>query len=164
MSHLLHPPLLDEVGLLSALAWYSDGLTERSGIGTSLDVQPKEFPRLAPDMETAIFRIVQEALTNVFRHSDAQHVWINVTQKENKTFIKVRDNGKGIDERVAELRPESLGIGIGGMKQRAKELGGEMRISNANPGTTVEVVIPSATMVAAPFELAGILNHLPQSS
>jgi PAS domain S-box-containing protein len=164
MSHLLHPPLLDEVGLLSALTWYSDGLSERSGIETSLDVQPKEFPRLAPDMETAIFRIVQEALTNVFRHSDAQHVWINVTQKENKTFIKVRDNGKGIDERVAELRPESLGIGIGGMKQRAKELGGEMRISNANPGTTVEVIIPSTTMVAAPFELAGILNPLPQSS
>lgn len=155
MSHLLHPPLLDEVGLLSALAWYSDGLTERSGIGTSLDVQPKEFPRLAPDMETAIFRIVQEALTNVFRHSDAQHVWINVTQTENKTFIKVRDNGKGIDERVAELRPDSLGIGIGGMKQRAKELGGEMRISNANPGTTVEVIIPSTTMVPAPFELLG---------
>jgi PAS domain S-box-containing protein len=164
MSHLLHPPLLDEVGLLSALTWYSDGLTERSGIGTSLDVQPKEFPRLAPDMETAIFRIVQEALTNVFRHSDAQHVWINVTQKENKTFIKVRDNGKGIDERVAELRPDSLGIGIGGMKQRAKELGGEMRISNANPGTTVEVVIPSTTMAPASFELAAVLNPLPQSS
>ena len=164
MSHLLHPPLLDEVGLLSALTWYSDGLTERSGIGTTLDVQPKEFPRLAPDMETAIFRIVQEALTNVFRHSDAQHVWISVTQKENKTFIKVRDNGKGIEEKVAELRPDSLGIGIGGMKQRAKELGGEMRISNANPGTTVEVVIPSTTMVATPFELAGVLNPLPQSS
>jgi PAS domain S-box-containing protein len=164
MSHLLHPPLLDEVGLLSALTWYSDGLSERSGIGTSLEVQPKEFPRLAPEMETAIFRIVQEALTNVFRHSDAQHVWINVTQKENKTFIQVRDNGKGIDERVAELRPDSLGIGIGGMKQRAKELGGEMRISNANPGTTVEVVIPSTTMTPASFELATVLNPLQQSS
>jgi PAS domain S-box-containing protein len=155
MSHLLHPPLLDEVGLLSALTWYSDGLTERSGIETSLEFQPKEFPRLAPDMETAIFRIVQEALTNVFRHSDAQHVWINISQHDNKTFIKVRDDGKGIEEKVAELRPESLGIGIGGMKQRAKELGGELRVSNANPGAMVEVMIPSATMVSATAELLG---------
>jgi PAS domain S-box-containing protein len=155
MSHLLHPPLLDEVGLLSALTWYADGLAERSGIGTSLEVHPSQFPRLAPELETAIFRMVQEALTNVFRHSDARQVWINVTQKENKTFITVRDDGKGIGERVAELRPDSLGIGIGGMKQRAKEFGGEFRIANANPGTTVEVVIPSTPLVPTEAELLG---------
>lgn len=160
MSHLLHPPLLDEVGLLSALTWYSDGLAERSGIQTSLEVLPKEFPRLSPEMETAIFRIVQEALTNVFRHSDAQRVWINVMQKDNKTYIQVRDNGKGIEEKVAELRPESLGIGIGGMKQRAKELGGEMRIANANPGTVVEVIIPSTIMTPATAELFNVSGAL----
>jgi PAS domain S-box-containing protein len=145
MSHLLHPPLLDEVGLLSALTWYSDGLTERSGIQTSLDVQPADFPRLAPDLETAIFRIVQEALTNVFRHAEATQVWISVSHRRESTFVSVRDNGKGIDEKVAELEPGSVGVGIGGIKQRAKEFGGELRIVNANPGTIVEVVIPSGS-------------------
>src|ERR1700727_3160381 len=78
MSHLLHPPLLDEVGLLSALAWYAEGLTKRSGIEAFLDVQPSDFPRLATEVETAVFRIVQEALTNVFRHSEARKVWITL--------------------------------------------------------------------------------------
>jgi len=148
LSHLLHPPLLDEVGLLSAITWYVDGLQERSGIETSLDVQPREFPRLAPELETAIFRIVQEALTNVFRHSEARRAWITLTHREGKTLVKVRDDGKGIDDRVAELQPDSVGIGIGGIKQRAKEFGGELRIANTKPGTLVEVVIPhSAAML-----------------
>jgi PAS domain S-box-containing protein len=143
MSHLLHPPLLDEVGLLSALTWYSEGMTERSGIETRLEVRPREFPRLAPELETAIFRIVQEALTNVFRHSQATQAWISVAQTGDKTLVTVRDNGKGIGERVAGLQPDSLGVGIGGIKQRAKEFGGEFRIFNSHPGTTVEVVIPT---------------------
>jgi PAS domain S-box-containing protein len=147
LSHLLHPPLLDEVGLLSAITWYVDGLSERSGIQTSLDVQPREFLRLAPELETAIFRIVQEALTNVYRHSEARRAWITLTQREGKTFVSVRDDGKGVEEKVAELRPDSVGIGIGGIKQRAKEFGGELRIANANPGTLVEVVIPSSGSV-----------------
>jgi len=143
ISHLLHPPLLDEVGLLSAITWYVDGLAERSGIQTSLEVQPHEFPRLAPELETAIFRIVQEALTNVFRHSEARQAWITLAQRDGKTFVTVRDDGKGIAEKVAELQPDSVGIGIGGIKQRAKEFGGELRIVNTRPGTLVEVVIPS---------------------
>ncbi|HUO14682.1 MAG TPA: PAS domain-containing protein [Verrucomicrobiae bacterium] len=147
MSHLLHPPLLDEVGLLSAITWYVDGLSDRSGIETSLDVQPQEFPRLPADMETAIFRIVQEALTNVFRHSDARRVWITLTQSNGKTLISVRDDGKGIGERVADLQPDSIGVGIGGIRQRTKEFGGEFRIANAKPGTLVEVLIPTTTPV-----------------
>ena len=155
MSHLLHPPLLDEVGLLSALTWYADLLAERSGIETSLEVEPNEFPRLAPELETAIFRIVQEALTNVFRHSEARQVWITLKQKDDKTFIKVRDNGKGIGKNVAELRPDSVGVGIGGISQRAKEFGGELRVSNANPGTMVEVTIPSRTAMPREAESLG---------
>ncbi len=143
MSHLLHPPLLDEVGLLSAISWYVDGLSERSGIETSLHVEPQDFPRLSPDLETAIFRIVQEALTNVFRHAGANHVWITLAQRGVQTVITVRDDGRGIGQKIAELQPESLGVGIRGIKQRAKEFGGELRVSNANPGTVVEVVIPS---------------------
>jgi PAS domain S-box-containing protein len=147
MSHLLHPPLLDEVGLLSAIGWYVDGLAERSGIQTSLNVEPQDFPRLAPDLETAIFRIVQEALTNVFRHAGANHIWITLAQRGVQTMVTVRDDGRGIGAKIAELQPDSLGVGIRGIKQRAKEFGGELRVSNANPGTIVEVVIPSPVVV-----------------
>ena len=147
MSHLLHPPLLDEVGLLSALSWYVDGLTKRSGIETSLDVQPREFPRLGTQVETAMFRIVQEALTNVFRHSEAHKVWITLTQKDGMIVVAVRDDGKGIGQRIAELQPDSVGVGIGGMKQRASEFGGELRLTNTHPGTLVELVIPSGSVL-----------------
>jgi PAS domain S-box-containing protein len=143
MSHLLHPPLLDEVGLQSALGWYVDGLTKRSGIETILDVQPQDFPRMLTAVETAVFRIVQEALTNVFRHSGAQKVWITLMHKDNQITVRVLDDGKGIDKQITELRPESVGVGIGGMRQRAREFGGELRLSNANPGTLLELMIPA---------------------
>jgi len=142
LSHLLHPPLLDEVGLLSAVRWYLDGLTKRSGIVTSLDVQPVDFPRLGAELETAIFRIIQEALTNVYRHSGAQKAWVTLRQQESQLEVLIRDDGKGIESPVAELRPGSIGIGIGGMSQRAKEFGGELRLSNSDPGTLVEVAVP----------------------
>ena len=147
MSHLLHPPLLDEVGLLSALAWYVEGLSKRSGIKTTLDVQPAEFPRLGAEVETAVFRIVQEALTNVFRHSEARKVEIALTQRDGRLVVAVRDDGKGIGKNVAELRPDSVGVGIGGMKQRAKEFGGELRLINSHPGTLVELTIPSSSVL-----------------
>jgi PAS domain S-box-containing protein len=150
MSHLLHPPLLDEVGLLSALSWYVEGLSKRSGIETSLEVHPSEFPRLATDAETAVFRIVQEALTNVFRHSEAHKVWITLSQKEDKIVVAVRDDGKGIGKKIVELQPDSVGVGIGGMKQRAKEFGGELRLTNVNPGTLVELVIPASSAMREP--------------
>jgi two-component system sensor histidine kinase UhpB len=139
--------LLDEVGLLSAVRWYLDGLTKRSGIDTSLDVQPTAFPRLGADLETAIFRIIQEALTNVYRHSGAQKAWVTLLQRENGVTVKIRDDGKGVENPVAELRPGSIGIGIGGMSQRAKEFGGELRLTNLVPGTLVEVVVPLLTPV-----------------
>jgi PAS domain S-box-containing protein len=148
LSHLLHPPLLDEVGLLSALRWYLDGLTKRSGIETSLDVQPPEFPRLAVELETAIFRIIQEALTNVYRHSGAQKAWVTLAKREGHVVVTIRDDGKGIENPIAELRPGSIGIGIGGMSQRAKEFGGELRLTNADPGTLVEVAVPSLSPVS----------------
>jgi PAS domain S-box-containing protein len=143
ISHLLHPPLLDEVGLVSALRWYLDGLSGRSGIETRLEIDPPDLRRLKPDLETAIFRIIQEALTNIFRHSGARKGWVNLTEKEGHIVVIVRDDGKGIEEQVVQLRPESVGVGIGGMRQRVKELGGTLRLANANPGTIVEVVIPS---------------------
>ena len=143
MSHLMHPPLLDEGGLFSALRWFLDGMTERTGIQTSLDLHPPEFPRLAPQLERAVFRIVQEALTNVFRHSQAKTARVTLVQKENSLQLTVRDDGKGVAEPTAQLRPGSIGVGISGMRERARELGGELRMSNTNPGTSVEVLIPA---------------------
>ena len=144
ISYLLHPPLLDESGLASALRWYLEGISKRSGIHTVLDVQPQNFPRLAPELETALFRIVQEALTNVFRHSGASRSWVVLSHEENRIVVMVRDNGKGLPEEAAELRPDRIGVGLGGMRQRTREFGGEFRVSNANPGALVEVAIPVA--------------------
>ena len=147
MSHLLHPPLLDEVGLLSALRWYVEGFAQRSGIETCIDVRPPDFPRLMPELETAIFRIVQESLSNVFRHSQARRAWVSLSLLGGQVVATVRDDGRGIGEQVAEQQPGSIGIGIGGMSQRAKEFGGELRLASAHPGTMVEVAVPCKTSV-----------------
>jgi signal transduction histidine kinase len=142
MSHLLHPPLLDEGGLFSALRWFLEGMSQRTGIKTSLDLQPEEFPRLPPLVERTVFRIIQEALTNVFRHSGAHTARVTLIQKQNGLQVTVRDDGKGVAEETALLRPGSIGVGIGGIRERARELGGELRLLNASPGTIVEVAIP----------------------
>jgi signal transduction histidine kinase len=142
MSHLLYPPMLDEVGLLSALQWYVDGITKRSGIETTLELSC-DFPRLAPELETAIFRMIQEALTNVFRHSGAHRASVTVEQREGMVKVRVRDDGRGISEPIATLRPGSVGMGLGGLRQRVQELGGELRLTNLNPGTLVEVILPA---------------------
>lgn len=142
MSHLLYPPMLDEVGLLSALQWYVEGLSKRSGIEACLDVEPADFPRFPADLETAIFRIIQEALTNVFRHSGAHHAWVTLAKCDGSVTVRVRDDGRGVAESIALLRPGSIGMGLGGLRQRALEFRGELRLINLNPGTQVEVVIP----------------------
>ena len=142
ISYLLHPPLLDEIGLQSALQFYLEGFTKRSGIEISLETKPSSFPRLTSEMETAIFRIVQEAVTNVFRHSGAREAWVTLVKSDAQVVGTVRDNGKGMAEEVMEGRPDRIGVGIGGMRQRVKEFGGELRIGSANPGTVVEVTVP----------------------
>ena len=142
ISYLLHPPLLEEAGLQSALGWYLEGIKKRSGIEIFMDVQPADFPRLQPELEIAIFRIVQEALTNVFRHSGAQKAWVAVIKEVSQVVVTVRDDGKGVSDRTAKFQPASIGVGIGGMRQRIKEFGGEFRVQNASPGTRVEAVIP----------------------
>ncbi len=144
ISHLLHPPLLDEVGLSSAIAWFLEGITKRSGIGTSLDLQPSEFPRFPRELETAVFRIVQEALNNVFRHAGARNAWVTLHQQDGQLIVGVRDDGKGVNASVVECRPGSIGVGVGGMRQRAKEFGGELLLENCNPGTLVQVRIPTS--------------------
>jgi signal transduction histidine kinase len=145
LSHLLHPPLLDEVGLHFALRSYVEGLTRRSGVETSIDVRPADFPRFSQEMETAIFRVIQEALTNVFRHSGARKASVTLLKNDGQIIGIVRDDGKGVPREVEALQADRIGIGIGGMIQRAKEFGGEIRLRNTKPGTAVEFMIPIPT-------------------
>jgi signal transduction histidine kinase len=142
MSHLLHPPLLDEIGLQSALQHYLEGLTERSGLKASVKTEPTTFPRLTSEMETAIFRIVQEALTNVLRHSGAQSASVELIQSDGRINLCIRDDGKGMSPATIQFHPGSVGIGIAGMRQRIKELGGQIKLENQSPGCLVEITIP----------------------
>jgi len=164
ISHLLHPPLLDEGGLHSALRCYVDGLAQRSEIRTSLQLHPPDFPRLPAELETTIFRIIQEALTNIFRHSEARNALVSVSMERNQVVISVRDDGKGVSDEIVGLRPGSLGVGIGGMRQRAKEFGGELRMQNLRPGTLVEVLVPlwsdGAPPNASQYSVVGTVSLL----
>jgi signal transduction histidine kinase len=141
LSHLLHPPLLDEMGLLSALRWYTDGFAKRSGVLTVLDAA-KDFPRLEPELEMAIFKIVQESLTNVFRHADAKQAVVQLEEREGSVYVSIVDNGKGVGNGSDELHPSSYGIGVMGIKQRAEEFDGKLMLRNTGSGTMVEVQIP----------------------
>ena len=141
MSHLLHPPLLDEMGLLSALRWYTEGFAKRSGVETVLDV-PKNFPRLEADVEMAVFKIVQESLTNVFRHAEAKRAVVQLEERDGCALVSIEDNGKGIGNDSEELDPDSYGIGVIGIKQRAAEYDGQVTLRNTGSGTRVEVKIP----------------------
>jgi len=154
ISHLLHPPLLDEMGLLSALRWYIEGFAKRSGIETTLEV-PREFPRLGVEVETAIFKIAQESLTNVFRHSGAQRATAKLEEQNSRVFVSITDDGKGIPKNVAAQQPGSYGIGIIGIKQRVEEHGGQLVLQNGNPGTVVQVTMPLKNLGSIPVVAHG---------
>jgi signal transduction histidine kinase len=141
-SYLLHPPLLDESGVGEALLWYIRGLRDRSGLNITLAI-PKDFGRLSRDMELAIFRIVQECLTNVHRHSDSKIARIRIARNEHAVIIEVEDEGKGIPAaRLAELQSQGGGVGIRGMRERVFQLGGELKIRSQRGGTTVSITLP----------------------
>lgn len=148
ISYLLHPPLLDEAGLASALRWYVEGLTARSEIRVDLQV-PDDFDRLHRDLETAIFRVVQECLTNVHRHSGSLVAKIRLSRSANDVQLEVRDEGKGIPaEKLAEMASAGMpGVGIRGMRERIHQLGGSLEISSGGKGTTVVVKLPVANVV-----------------
>jgi PAS domain S-box-containing protein len=149
ISYLLHPPLLDESGLLPALHWYIDGLQKRSKMRIIFDYKPAVFQRLPRELENAIFRIIQESLTNVYRHSGSEDARIEIDQGAETVRVRVRDFGKGIGD-SGDLTMPPPGVGISGMKERVKQLNGELRVSRAEPGTLVEATIPifeQATMM-----------------
>jgi PAS domain S-box-containing protein len=142
LSYLLHPPLLDETGLRAALHWYVEGLVKRSNIEISLSITPQIFPRLSADIETTIFRVVQESLTNVYRHAKTESARVEVDKQSEWVVVRVRDYGKGFPLDTGKLRSPTLGVGIGGMRERVRQFGGELTISRAQPGTVVEAWIP----------------------
>lgn len=143
-SYLLHPPLLDVMGLQSALRWYVEGYSKRSNIQVELDL-PEGQERLAKEIELALFRIVQEALTNIHRHSGGHQAAIHLRRAENEVALVISDDGHGMDAQTLEkVRQEGsvLGVGIAGMKQRLQQLGGRLDISSSSSGTAVTASVP----------------------
>jgi two-component system NarL family sensor kinase len=143
ISHLLHPPLLDESGLESALQWYTQEFAERSKIKVNLEI-PADFGRLSNDPEIAIFRIVQECLTNIHRHSGSATATIRIMREASNLVVQVEDAGKGIpeDKQLELMGAGRSGVGFRGMRERLRQLGGTLRISSNENGTTVIATLP----------------------
>jgi two-component system NarL family sensor kinase len=143
-SYLLHPPLLDEAGFASAASWYIDGFNKRSSIKVRLHLP--ERSRFPSSVEIVLFRILQESLTNITRHSGAGEVDVTLQSDENIIRLSVRDYGKGISpERLSRMNQtgSDVGVGIAGMRERLKELGGSLEIQSDATGTTLRASIPS---------------------
>lgn len=150
ISHLLHPPLLDELGLSSALRWYVNGFSQRSTIKVDLDM-PEDFGRLPSEIETAIFRVVQECLTNIHRHSESLVAKIRVRHIDHEVSVEIEDKGKGIPpKKLHELTAAGTpGVGIRGMQERIRQLGGSVDISSGGHGTRVFVRLPATAEASA---------------
>ena len=147
LSYLFHPPFLDETGLLSALRWFAAGFAERSGIKVDLDL-PASFERLPLDTETALFRIVQESLTNIHRHAGSDNARIRLQRDAGTLVLEITDQGRGIPEASLKRIQSAggvFGVGIAGMTERAGQLGGSLEITSSDhgaTGTTVRVQLP----------------------
>jgi PAS domain S-box-containing protein len=143
ISHLLHPPLLDEVGLQSALQWYIDGFSERSKIKVDLEL-PDDFGRLPRNLEITLFRVVQECLTNIHRHSGSSTAAIRVARSQNEVRLEVRDAGKGLPaEAQTSLSSGKLsGVGLRGMHERLRQMGGHLDVQSNGNGTLIHATLP----------------------
>jgi PAS domain S-box-containing protein len=141
-SYLLHPPMLDESGLSPALSWYVQGLVERSALQIDLDIS-QEFGRLPRDMELAVFRLVQECLTNIHRHSGSKTASIRIGRSADEVTLEIQDRGHGMTPaRLAEIQSGGSGVGIRGMRERLRQFGGSLKIDSDAQGTRVFVKIP----------------------
>src|SRR6202049_3462161 len=150
LSQLLHPPLLDEAGLLSATRWMVDGFPARPKIKTDLQISGK-IGRLPQPVELALFRVIQESLSNIRRHSGAKQAQIKLRRNEGAVFLEVRDNGKGMPPNVVSKSghgKQVVGVGILGMRERLSQLGGTLEIDSNKSGTTVKVHVPLAAAAA----------------
>ena len=144
VSHLLHPPLLDEAGLSSAIQWYAEGFSERSGISLDLDLQP-DLGRLPSEVEITLFRVLQEGLTNIHRHSHASEARVKIVIQDGSIRMQIADSGRGIPpELLREWREmrAPMGVGMAGMLERARDMGGSFDVQSASSGTILTIVIP----------------------
>jgi PAS domain S-box-containing protein len=142
ISHLLHPPLLDEAGLASALDWYVNGFSQRSNIDVSLDM-PSDLGRLSRELELTIFRVVQESLTNIHRHSRSQTAAIRITREDGRLSLQIRDTGRGMSQKkVMALTGASSGVGLRGMRERLAQVGGDLTLQSDGNGTLVTAILP----------------------
>lgn len=149
-SYLLHPPILDDLGLEYALPWYIGGFSKRSGISVDLQVQP-DLGRLPREVELALFRILQEALANVHRHAKSASVAVSLFRDVHAATLVIQDRGRGLPPdilRQTEAAHRVLGVGIPGMRERVRQLRGSFTLSN-NPGTLIRVVLPLSSSRAA---------------
>jgi PAS domain S-box-containing protein len=143
ISHLLHPPLLDVAGLASAIRWYVDGFSERSKIKVNVQI-PSDCGRLSSEAEIAIFRVVQECLTNVYRHSGANSCSVTLLREPDCLNVEIRDQGRGIPGRKSSDGQSSSGVGLRGMQERLRQLGGTLEFSSTEQGTVVTASLPLA--------------------
>jgi signal transduction histidine kinase len=145
ISHLLHPPLLDEAGFASAARWYVEGFSKRSGIQTKLNIS-EPFDRLSPAVELAMFRVLQESLTNIHRHSRSSTSDIAVARGPRNVSLTIRDNGGGISSALLQRISTDgvhVGVGLAGMRERVRELGGRLEIHSDTTGTLVTAILPT---------------------
>jgi signal transduction histidine kinase len=145
ISYLLYPPMLEEMGLKSAIPWYLEGFSKRSGIKTSFEI-PDDFHRMSRDAELVLFRVLQESLTNVQRHSGSSSAAVVITENGKEVALEVTDQGKGMPPAVLEQGGQdwmgSLGVGLRGMSERLRQLGGTLDVSSNESGTKVRATVP----------------------
>jgi two-component system NarL family sensor kinase len=142
-SYLLHPPLLDEAGFTSAAQWYVEGFAQRSGVKVRMDFAP-EVERLPETIETALFRVLQESLTNVHRHSGTSEVDVRFWRGAQVAILEVRDYGRGIPKELLNRSGlvRDFGVGLAGMRERMNDLKGDLEILSADPGTRLRAIVP----------------------
>jgi PAS domain S-box-containing protein len=160
LSHLLHPPLLDEAGFSSAANWFVSGFSQRSGIPVTLEL-PSDLRRLPNETEIALFRVLQESLTNVHRHSQSSSAEIRLELDSEWVTLRIRDNGRGMaPEMLRKMRIDGTqtGVGLAGMRERIRELGGRLEIHSNQSGTTIEASVPAT---AQPHETAPLQPYSP---
>ena len=150
MSHLLHPPLLDEVGLESALRWYTEGFAERSKISVDLEMASGFSEGLSRELSLALFRMVQECLTNVHRHSASPSAYVTLDRSGNEIILAVKDNGKGISSEIQSKisSGQSSGVGLRGLRERIRQFGGRLEVRSGPDGTQVITFLPAPDPVA----------------
>ncbi len=158
-SYLLHPPLLDENGLPEAIRWYVEGLMERGNLIVDLNIA-EDFGRLPDDAELAVFRVVQESLTNIHRHSESKTAMIQLTRNAEHITVTIQDAGRGIPaEKLEGIQAQRSGVGIAGMRERIRHFKGAMNIHSDGSGTRISVMLP--IRAASQAEQENILQEQP---